>query len=174
MIVLFIIVAVIISLLLIALILPSSYSINKSITVKDTIEHCYIKIADLNHYRQWNPFAKMEPDAQFIISGTPNSIGHQYTWDGKKIGTGGLTIIKLNPFSDIELELEFLKPFKSKASDKWHFEQIENDQVKITWINNGELKFPMARLMGPMINKNLNKQFEKGLENIKNLCETNQ
>lgn len=157
--------------LLIALLLPSSYTISKTITVTAPIGHCYEKIANLNHYKDWNPFAQMEPTSVGIISGSPNTVGHQYTWDGKKIGTGGLTIIKTNqPFS-IELELEFLKPFKSRAIDYWQFEQLENNQVKITWTNKGELKFPTARLIGPMINKNLNQQFEKGLLNIKTLCE---
>ncbi len=171
MIVVYCLIAFVVFLLLIALVLPSSYTISKTITVGAKIEDCYEKIANLNNYKDWNPWAQIEPNAIGVISGSPNTIGHQYTWDGKKIGTGGLTIVKINqPFS-LELELDFLKPFKSKAIDNWLFEQLENNQVKITWTNKGELKFPMARLIGPMINKNLNQQFEKGLQNIKVLCE---
>lgn len=171
MIILIYLIAIVALILLIALLMPSSYTISKTITVKATVEECYEKIANLNNYKNWNPWAQLEPSSTGIISGLPNTVGHQYTWDGKKIGTGGLTIIKINKPTFIELELEFLKPFKSKATDSWNFEQLENNEVKITWANKGELKFPTARLIGPMINKNLNQQFEKGLLNIKTLCE---
>lgn len=171
MIVFYCLIALVVILLLIALLLPNSYTITKSIEVNASQEICYDKIANLNHYKDWNPFAKMEPNAPSIISGPPHTIGHQYTWDGKKIGTGGLTIIKLAPNSSIELELEFLKPFKSKAIDTWKFDELNNNKTNITWSNSGELKYPVARLMGPMIRKNLDQQFTKGLENIKFLCE---
>jgi hypothetical protein len=42
----------------------------------------------------------------------------------------------------------------------------------VTWQNSGQLPWPMARLMGPMINKGLNKQFGIGLDNLKKLCES--
>lgn len=173
MIVLLYIFAIIGLVLLVAFLLPNKYSISKTIIVNAAIKDCYMKIADLNNYKQWNPFAQMEPDASSFISGEANTVGHQYTWDGKKIGTGGLTILTVTPYTSIELELAFLKPFNSKAKDAWSFEQLPNNQVKITWANTGELKFPVARLMGPMIHKNLSQQFEKGLENIKTLCEKN-
>jgi hypothetical protein len=41
----------------------------------------------------------------------------------------------------------------------------------VTWQNSGQLPWPIASLMGPMINKNLNHQFEQGLNNLKKMCE---
>ncbi len=163
--------ALVVLLFLLALILPNKYHITKTIIVNSSTENSFELVANLNHYHSWNPWAKMEPTAEHQILGTPKTIGHQYSWDGKKIGTGGLTITSINEPNSIELELAFLKPFASTAIDKWAFEQLPNNQTKITWINYGDLAFPMARLMGPMINKNLNKQFEQGLLNIKSLCE---
>ena len=87
MIILIYLLAIVSIVLLIALLLPSSYTISKTITVGAKIEDCYEKIANLNNYKDWNPFAQMEPNAIGVISGSPNTIGHQYTWDGKKIGT---------------------------------------------------------------------------------------
>lgn len=171
MIVLYIIIGIVALLMLLALLLPGKYTVSKSIIVNTDISRCYDMVADLNNYSEWNPWSKMEPDAKKTTSGTPKTIGHQYAWEGKKIGVGGLTILATEPNKSVSLELMFIKPFNSKASDDWIFEQLPNNQVKITWSNKGDLPVGMARLMGPMITKNLNHQFVQGLNNIKALCE---
>lgn len=168
---LYVLISISVVLILISFLLPNSYTITKTLVINASPALCYMKIADLNFYKEWNPWAKMELNANSIISGKPNTIGHQYTWDGKKIGVGGLTITKLSPYQSIELELEFFKPFKSKSLDVWHFEELENNMVKITWQNSGNFNTVFTRLMGPLVQKNLSKQFEKGLLNIKQLCE---
>ena len=71
----------------------------------------------------------------------------------------------------IHFDLEFLKPWKAKAKDNWLFEHWGTSETKVTWQNSGDLPWPMARLMGPMLNKNLNHQFGIGLNNLKKLCE---
>ncbi len=171
MIFIYILIALIILILLVALILPKTYKINKSIIINNSAINCFNIIADLNQYHSWNPFYKLEPTATTQIDGTPKTIGHQYTWDGKKIGVGALTIIAVTENKMVEFELEFLKPFASKAYDKWTLEQLPDNQIKINWHNTGVLAFPIARLMGPFITKNLNSQFDQGLTNIKQLLQ---
>jgi hypothetical protein len=73
---------------------------------------------------------------------------------------------------NIHFDLEFFKPWKSKAKDNWHFESVGSNETKVIWQNSGQLPWPMARLMGPMISKGLNKQFVEGLNNLKKLCES--
>lgn len=158
-------------LIILAFVLPGSYKVKKSINVNSDISKCYDMVADLNNYRDWNPWSKMEPDAKKSISGTPKTVGHRYDWEGKKIGVGSLTVKRVELNKAVDLDLEFVKPFKSLADDNWVFEQLPNNQVKITWSNSGDLPPGMARLMGPMITKNLNKQFEQGLNSIKEMCE---
>ena len=58
-----------------------------------------------------------------------------------------------------------------KANDNWMFEPWGEDETKVTWQNSGQLSWPIASLMGPMITKNLNHQFEQGLNNLKKMCE---
>lgn len=171
MIVLYILAAFLAILILLAFLLPGKYNVQKSIIINSSIPKCFDMVADLNNYRDWNPWSKMEPEAKKTISGTPKTVGHRYAWEGKKIGIGSLTVKKIDPDKAIELDLEFVKPFKSLADDNWVFEQLTNNQVKITWSNSGALPAGMARLMGPMITKNLNKQFEQGLNSIKEICE---
>lgn len=171
MIILYIFIGLITLLILLAFLLPGKYKVTKSIVANSDISKCYDMVADLNNYRDWNPWSKMEPEAKKLITGTPKTVGHRYTWEGKKIGVGSLTVKRIDINKSADLDLEFVKPFQSLALDNWVFEQLPNNQVKITWSNSGDLPAGIARLMGPMITKNLNKQFEQGLNSIKEMCE---
>jgi hypothetical protein len=170
MIVLYIILGFFALILLIALILPSSYTVEKTMEMNAPAEKCYNMVTDLNNYRDWNPWSKMEPDAQKNIQGTPKTPGHSFEWIGKKIGHGKLTLKRVDTNKSADLDLEFFKPFKSKADDNWTFTE-SGGKTTVTWKNSGGLPFPMARLMGPMITKNLSAQFVEGLTNIKNIIE---
>lgn len=163
---------VIVAALLMAALLPGSYNIEKNIVINRPVEEVMNKVADLNFYAQWNPWQKTEPDSHQQVTGTPKTKGHKYYWRGKKIGEGSLTLRDVDP-KHVHFDLEFLKPFKSSASDNWQFEEWGNMETKVTWQNNGELPYPMGRLMGPVLNKTLQKQFEQGLQNLKELCEKN-
>lgn len=156
--------------LIISALMPATYSISQDTTIQASPKKVQDHIADLNHYRDWNPWQQMEPGSKQQIEGTPHTIGHSYSWEGKKIGAGQLTLQSITPGNEVKFKLEFFKPWKSVASDEWKFEGDEKS-CKVTWSNNGPLAWPMARLMGPMIVKQLNTQFAVGLKNLKTLCE---
>ncbi len=160
----------IIVLLLIAALLPKNYNVEKTIIIKKPVPEVMNKVGDLNFYSQWNPWQQSDPTAKSIISGTPKTPGHKYSWEGKKMGTGSLTL-RDTDIKHIHFDLEFVRPWKSKAKDNWLFEEWGDDECKTTWQNSGDLPWPIARLMGLLINKNLNHQFETGLNNLKKLCE---
>lgn len=167
----YILLGLIITLLLVAYLMPKTFSVEKSVIIKKPAAEAMNYIGNLNHYRDWNPWAKMEPSAIATITGNPMTPGHKYHWEGKKIGVGELRLLSTDS-KHIHLELEFFKPWKSKAKDNWLFEPWgDGGETKVTWQNSGELPWPMARLMGPMITKNLNHQFEQGLNNLKKMVE---
>ena len=167
----YIFVSLIVFLLLIAALLPKVYNVEKNIIIKKPMEQVMNYVADLNYYSKWNPWQQSDPTVKNTITGTPKTPGHKYAWEGKKVGVGSLT---LNSMDDkhIHFDLEFLKPFKSKAKDNWLFEPWgDGSETKVTWQNSGQLPWPMASLMGTMIVKKLHPQFEQGLNNLKKMCE---
>ena len=166
----YIFVGLIVALLLIAALMPKVFNIEKTVVITKPVPEVMNKVGDLNYYSQWNPWQQSDPTTKKDITGTPKTPGHKYAWEGKKVGMGSLT---LNSIDDkhIHFDLEFLKPWKSKAKDNWLFEQWGNGETKVTWQNSGELPWPIARLIGPMLNKSLSKQFDQGLGNLKKMCE---
>jgi hypothetical protein len=170
-IIVYVILGLILLLLLIAALMPGRFNIEKTIIIGKPLKDTRQRVGDLHQYAIWNPWQQTEPKSTKEITGTPNTPGHRYSWQGKKIGTGSLTLLSLDE-QHIHFELAFVKPWKSKAKDNWLFEPWgDGNQTKVTWQNSGELPWPIARLMGPMINKNLGIQFEKGLQNLKRMCE---
>jgi hypothetical protein len=172
MIFIYILAALIVTLLLAAYLMPKTYNVEKSIVVHQSVTVVKNKVADLNYYSQWNPWQQNDPTATSTITGSAGSPGHKYAWEGKKVGVGSLTVVGTDD-KHIHFDLEFVKPWKSKAKDNWLFEPWgDGNETKVTWQNSGGLPWPMARLMGPMIIKNLNHQFEQGLNNLKKMVES--
>jgi Polyketide cyclase / dehydrase and lipid transport len=158
-------------LLVIASLLPKNYNIEKTTVIKKAVQEVMSKVGNLNFYSQWNPWQQMDPTTKSTISGSPKTPGHKYSWEGKKVGIGSLTVNSVDE-KHIHFDLEFIKPWSSKAKDNWLFEEWgDGNECKVTWQNSGELPWPVARLMGPVINKQLNHQFETGLKNLKQMCE---
>jgi hypothetical protein len=171
MVVIYIILVLIAVFLITAFLLPKNYNVEKAIIVKKIAMEVMDKVGNLNFYSQWNPWQQVDPTAKSTVSGTPKSPGHKYAWEGKKTGIGELRLVGIDE-KHIHFDLEFFKPWKSKAKDNWLFEPWgDGNETKVTWQNSGNLPFPVARLMGPMIRKNLNHQFETGLKNLKKMCE---
>ncbi len=171
MIVLYVILAFVGLFLITAAIMPSKYSVQKEIIINNSCSDVFEKVANFKYYREWNPWHKTEPNTSSEISGEAATVGHKFSWEGKKIGQGSLTVKGLMPPQEIILDLEFIKPWKSQALDSWTFTDLKNGTTKVVWNNNGPLPYPMGRLMGSLIIKNLNHQFEQGLNNLKELCE---
>ena len=160
----------IVSLLIISALLPKTFNVEKTIVISRPVTEVMNRISDLNYYSKWNPWQQSDPTTKSSITGTPKMPGHKYAWEGKKVGVGSLTLKSLDD-KHIHFDLDFVKPFKAKAKDNWMFEAWGEGETKVTWQNSGQLPWPVASLMGPMINKNLNHQFEQGLNNLKKMCE---
>jgi len=168
----FIFLGLVATLLIIAALMPKTYSIERSIIINRPTAYVMDRVSDLNYYSQWNPWQQADKTAKHTITGMPGTPGHKYAWEGKKVGVGSLTF-QNKDHKHIHFELEFLKPWKSKAKDNWLFEPwADGNQTKVTWQNSGQLPWPIASLMGPVITKNLHHQFEQGLNNLKKMCES--
>lgn len=172
MIFIYIFIGILLLLFLVASLMPKGFNVEKTIIIHQPVQTVMNYVGDLHRYREWNPWQQMDPTAKSTFTGEPNTPGHTYAWEGKKVGIGQLKLLSLDD-KHIHLELAFLKPWKSKAKDNWLFEHWGNSETKVTWQNSGELP-RAARLMGPMLTKSLNKMFEKGLQNLKKMCEDNQ
>lgn len=161
---------VILFLVLIAFLLPPAYHVERSIEINQPVEIVFEQVVDLNNYLQWNPWTERDPNVKNKINGEAAVPGMKWSWDGKKTGKGNLTLVEFKKNEFIRNRLVFEYPNQMEADDLWLFEE-KNGKTIVRWVNSGDLNFPIGRWFGLFMDKMMGKDFEKGLENLKNKCE---
>ena len=161
---------IILFLVLIAFFLPPTYHVERSTEINQPVEIVFDQVVDLNNYMQWNPWTEKDPNVKNKITGEPTVRGMKWSWDGKKTGKGNLTLVEIKRNEFIRNRLVFEYPNQMEADDLWIFEEI-NGKTIVRWVNSGDLNFPIGRWFGLFMDKMMGKDFEKGLENLKNKCE---
>lgn len=167
-IVLFIIIALF---LIIPLFLPSDFHIEKSVIIDKPVDIVFQTATDMDQRAKWDPWIEMDPNAEMKVTMKPDIIGSGYSWNGKIIGKGKITIKKFVPNELIKSEIEFISPRSSISHIIWHFMDIKKG-TKVTWAFEGELSYPIEKWMGFIIERKISTPFEKGLNNFKTLVES--
>jgi hypothetical protein len=151
---------------------PNTFSLNRSVDLKASPEEVFPHLNDFKNWGAWSPWEKMDPDLKRNFSGLASGKGAQYSWIGnKKVGEGNMEITRSVPSSNIELNLNFLKPFK--ASNVTEFKITKNgDTTNVNWEMRGPLNL-MMKIMHMFMNmdKMVGKDFEAGLANLKSIVE---
>ena len=150
--------------------LPDSYTVTESIEINRPEKSVYYLVSDYNNWKDWSPWAEMEPNASFTVTGEPGKPGHKLSWKGEKLGKGSLSIRMAASNGFLNSDLVFEDPFEATAKDNWNFDEKGNKTV-VTWTSTGGLSFPIGRLYGLTMDETLSKQQKHGLEKLKKLCE---
>jgi hypothetical protein len=86
------------------------------------------------------------------------------------MGDGSQTIVTSAPYSAITTELDLGKG--NKPTSQWKFEETP-EGTKVSWAFQVDLGMnPVSRYMGFMIKNMIGSSYEKGLENLKIVCES--
>jgi Polyketide cyclase / dehydrase and lipid transport len=162
----------IIAFLVIASMRPSTFSLQRSTTINASPEKIFLHLNDFKNWGAWSPWEKMDPDLKRNFSGSASGKGAQYSWVGNnKVGEGNMEITRSVPCSDIELNLNFQKPFK--ASNVTEFKITPNgNMTNVNWEMRGPLNLFMKVMhMFMNMDKMVGKDFEAGLANLKTIVE---
>ena len=161
---------VVVLFLIVAVFLPSSYHVERSVVIQESVDKVYPQVGNLNHWSAWNPWTEADPTVKNTIQGSGHEIGSVWAWRGEKIGVGSLTIQELEPNKFKQSRIAFEEPQMFESDDIWKFEPT-NEGTRVTWINEGELSYPVDRVFGLFIDDMLGRDFERGLANLKHVTE---
>jgi hypothetical protein len=151
---------------------PEEFIVTRSAKMSAPPEKIFPQVNELRHWEAWNPWAKLDPNCKIIYNGPPAGAGAGYAWAGnKKVGAGRLTILESQPAEWVQLNLEFLKPFKATNTAEFTF-KAEGNQTVVTWRMSGKNNF-MSKVFGMLINcdKMIGGDFERGLGAMKTIAE---
>lgn len=144
-------------------------TVERSILIDKPASSVFGMVSDFNSWASWSPWLSQEPECPVTIEGNPGTPGHKQFWDGKKIGSGRMELVKVTPDQLLAYDLYFIKPWKSQAKASFTFEPVGN-ATKVTWSLDSSLPiflFFMKKKMTAMIGSD----YERGLGMLKEQLE---
>jgi hypothetical protein len=168
----FIVLVLIALTVVLALLAPKEYEINRSISINKPLEEVFTYLKSLKEQDDWSPWAEKDPNREKSFTGIDGEVGCISAWKGNKgVGEGEQEITNIVENVSVETQLRFLKPFKS-ISDAYLRVKKEGEGTQVIWGFRGKHKFPVSIMMLFMnMDKAIGKDFEYGLNKLKNTLE---
>lgn len=163
---------VLVLLAIVGFLIPNNYEISRSIKINASKEKIHSYVGDLEKWPSWTPWNEADPSIKTVIGGKSTGLGASQSWTGKD-GDGRLEFVKYDEEKGIGYDLFFMGD-KNKCYAEMVYNDINDNSVEVEWNMVGSINIPaiggyfalmMDRMVGPM--------FEKGLENLKTVAESN-
>ncbi len=135
--------------------LDGRFRVRRSLEIEAPVETVFAAIVDFKSWPEWSPWLMHEPETTLVYSDDYQQEGGYYSWDGKVVGAGRLTHLKISPPGTINQQIEFTRPFKSTNQVNWEFES-RGAQTLVSWEMSGSMPFLfrfMTKRMEPMIGR---------------------
>ncbi len=145
--------------------MPKMY-IKKSILIDAAPEKIYPIINDLSNWEQWSPWVIAEPTAMINVA----KDGKYHDWEGDIIGSGNLKIEAEVPNVSVDMKLEFIKPWKSKAKTTIALKEVEKGTL-VSWTMHSSIPFLLFWMKNQM-EIFIGMDYTRGLNMLKDLVET--
>jgi len=169
--ILIIVLVLVAAILIVPLFSPATAEVSAETTIALEPDEIFPTVASFNSRQEWDPWYTQDSTADVRLEPKQGYVGSTYSWEGQKIGTGRMEVISVKENEYIESSLWFGK-VETPSLVEWHFEAVDGG-TKVTWSFSQETTYPIGRL-GMMFGKIfLNRSFELGLANLKELMETN-
>jgi Polyketide cyclase / dehydrase and lipid transport len=152
---------------------PSDFRVERSAAMAASAPAVFAQVNDLQNWRAWSPWEKLDPQLKRAYEGPAAGSGAQYAWAGNKdVGEGRMTILESRPGELVRIKLEFFKPFAAVNSTEFRFTPVADGGTAVTWSMSGQNNF-IARAICLFVNmdKMVGGQFEQGLAQMKTVVE---
>jgi uncharacterized protein YndB with AHSA1/START domain len=146
---------------------PDKISVERSSLIRAPRASVFALINDFHNWSQWAPQDRDDPSIVRTFSGASAGVGAVSEWTSRgSAGAGRMQIILSKPDTEIEVHVDFHKPFVAHNIN--HFTlRAEGDETRLTWSMTGTNVFLM-KLMSVFMNSDrmLGRHFEQGLSNL--------
>lgn len=139
----------------------------KSIPICASAEKIYAYLGNFNYWLAWSPWLLMEPDAKVTIAGDAKS----YQWQGSRVGEGNMQILTEQKNRMITYDLNFIKPWKSKAAVTFSLQKEAEGMTRVSWSMDSSLPFYLFWMKRMMV-AYVGMDYERGLKMLKEVIET--
>lgn len=151
---------------------PDTYHVERSIKIDAPPSVVFSQLENLKAWEAWSPWEKRDPAMKKTFEGPPVGVGSAYSWEGKEVGAGKMTITGSEPPRQLKLRIEFIKPFKATAAVAFTLASAGDKATGVTWAMDGTNDL-IGKVFGIFMNMDqaVGGYFEKGLASLKTLAE---
>ncbi len=156
----------------IGFLLPGKSHVERQTTIAAPNTFVFNQINELKNWVNWSPWQELDPNAKWVYSTLSTAgVGAWYTWEGnEKVGSGKLTILDADSTKMLHCKMEFGKGADSFADFK--LTPKDSTTTTVVWTLDTDLGLnPLARWFGLGMETFIAPDYEKGLANLKAVCE---
>ncbi|MEM7024529.1 MAG: SRPBCC family protein [Pseudomonadota bacterium] len=148
------------------------YEVRRSIQINASVDAVRALVSDFRRWPDWSPWTIQEPACTIRYQGEAHAPGSRFEWDGERIGAGSMALVSTSPV-ELHCDLNFTRPFKSRADVCFRFEALGEAQCKVSWDMHSQMPFFLFFLI-PNIRLYVGMDYERGLSMLKELAESGQ
>ena len=158
-----------------AFVTPTDCKVEREITINRPKAAVFDYVKHIKNQNIWGPWYKKDPGMKQEFSGNDGFVGFVYGWksDNAEIGSGEQEITKIVQGERIDTELRFKEPFETRSDAYMTTEATGPDTTKVKWGFSATFPRPMnLMLLAVDMDKEMGKEFDEGLSNLKRILET--
>jgi len=170
----------IVALIGVAFVLPSSAHVERSVTIARPASEVFAVLNGYRRFNDWSPWAGKDSNAHYTISGPAAGVGAKQSWvgDPKTVGSGSQEIIESKANESVTVALDFGD--MGKANARFNL-AADGPGTKVIWtldtiaplgIDGKILWNAIGRYMGLFMDRMVGPDYEAGLAKLKVLVET--
>jgi len=146
------------------------FNVQQSIQIDAPLSEIRAILADFHQWPMWSPWLCAEPDCNLTYTGSAHSQGHGFAWEGDVVGSGSMQLGQLSD-TTLDMDLTFLKPWKSKADVSFELESLDSNKTQVRWLMQSQLPFFMF-FMTSTFTAMIGADYRRGLMMLKEYAET--
>ena len=164
------ILASLVLIILIGFALPRTHSVEVSTEIDAHPATVFALVNDFRRFALWAPWADTDPNARFIYSGNSRGEGATVTWDGAIIGSGTQSITESRPYEYVGI---VMNPGEAGEARSWFRLAPGTGTTIIHWGFEADYGMNIVgRYFGSMLGSVVARDYQSGLDNLKELAET--
>ena len=166
--ILLVVLALVAAILIYAAAKPSTFRVERMVTIKASPEKVFPLINDLHNWPRWAPQDREDPTIKRTFSDSTSGVGATSKWTGSgNTGQGLMTITESDPPRSVTIAVDWQRPFAARNINEFRLAP-DGSGSRVTWSMTGPNLFIM-KLMSVFTNMDrmMGQHFERGLQNLK-------
>lgn len=151
---------------------PGTLTVQRTIVIAAPPASVFALIADFHNWPRWAPQDREDITMKRTFAGPSSGIGAVSLWTSRgSSGAGRMTVAKVALNSDVEILVDFQKPFVAHNINHFHLEPTR-DGTRLIWSMRGTNVY-MMKVMSVFTNPDriIGPHFESGLSALKAVAE---